>query len=132
MKKFFILLLALIIACNLYAATNKYDFVWKANPEPDMSSYKLFVWEGFDTTLVDTVLYNYFGNFDHDSLVAIYPDSLLQLVDIYKSEMDGKYIKLGIKAVDIAGNESDIAFSKAYKKTDLVKPTKVTMIEARK
>ena len=130
MRHFFLILLALIVSCSLYAADNAYDFLWDANPEPDMSAYKVWTWTGADTNAVKT--YQYHGIFSHDSLTAIYGAGQLILVDTYLSPMNGDYLQIGVSAIDSSGNESPIGYSGYFKKVDTQAPAMVKNIGVRK
>lgn len=125
---FTILLTLFIVICSI-ADMNNYNLVFKKNPEPDMLGYKIWFWEGPDTSVAilwpDDFIY--IGLFSHDSLVAIYGDTL-ELVDIYPSEMNGEYLQGAAVAVDSALNESSVSFTKFYKKEDLNPPSQVSFI----
>lgn len=126
----YIFICLLLTSCLCQAQSNDYDFIWDANSESDMKSYKFWVWEGNDT--LTATFENYHGEFSHDSLVTIYGTDSLILVDTYSSLENGEYIIIATKAMDIDLNESDFSYSKAYKKDDKVSPMNMAGLEIRK
>jgi len=123
MKKLVILIALLLSGCNLYAQTNAYDFYWIPNSEPDMGTYKIWTWEGPDTTTI--LEYQFLGQFSHDSLVAIWGTEYVELTDIYPSVENGEYVGYSISAVDTSGNESGVGYSWFYKKVNTIDPSMV-------
>ena len=118
-----VLILGFIVSCNLFAQDNAYDFIWDANSEPDMYSYRIWVWEGADTVGITIDDFAYHGEFSHDSLVTEYYPEPLRLVDTYISAENGEYLKFAGKAVDDSGFISiNYSYSPFVKKDDSIPP----------
>lgn len=121
-----LLLICLFLTSCCFAQSNDYDFIWDPNIEPDIKSYKIWIWEGKDTTQAVIENFQYHGEFPHDSLVVAWGLDSLVLVDTYSSLENGEYLKWAIKAIDFDLNQSvNYAYSKAYKKDDKVCPADV-------
>ncbi|GAG14718.1 unnamed protein product [marine sediment metagenome] len=80
--------------------------VWDSNPEPDMSHYRFYFWQSSDSNTWAlsnlTYLYDIPHSFTVDSIMT---DSLSITLD---------YFAAGATAVDSAGNESDMGYSKIW------------------
>jgi len=128
MKKILLLFLLVISisGCDIFAQNpvNSYDLSFAPNQD-NPTGYKLYAWEGPDTTVFDTTQLAYVGFFNHDSLVQIYggaPTDTLKLVDVYPSAENGEWLIMALKAVNTAGLESGFALSPFYHKAFITKP----------
>lgn len=118
----------LLFAICLMANINKYNVIFKKNTESDILGYKLWFFEGKDSTkFVWPDSARYVGFFSHDSLVNMYGDTL-ELIDVYPSEENGELLQAIVIAIDSSFNLSEPSFSKIYIKNDKVPPSRVSFV----
>jgi len=126
-KQILVAALFMILVGSCAAQTNLFDYSFHSN-SPDASYYTFMAWEGIDTLGVTIDNMAVIGNFDHDSLYAIYGDDM-ELIDVYESAWNGQYLKGAIIAVKITVADtlySDWCYSKAYLKDDKIPPNTPT------
>ena len=115
----YLLLLLLIVGCSVKADVKTYNLSWDANTEPDLAGYKIYQWIGADTTLspLDTLI-------SGANYTQYYIKTITETTTTIQAESDGiNYIQVGMSAIDVSGNESNLGLSKFYLTLDSDAPS---------
>ena len=104
----------------VYEGEHQYKFSWNANPEPDMSHYFLFGWNGTDTSQTpfkeNTAASRYFSyrlkQIPHYSGATVIKDTVTYVAN-------GNWLHFAVAAVNQNGGISKIGTSNFLKSEDL-------------
>ena len=79
-----------------------YEIFFHANSEVDIDRCFVYTIESQDTTITPTWdQMSLLGSFDHDSLLALYPDSTLRVQSLF--EPNGENIMVAVRVVNTSG-----------------------------
>ena len=124
-----IVIVLVLIGMFSHAQTYDYKVSWLANTETDMWRYRVYLWEGKDTTqsplTVGTAAEGYVDYFykfvSHENT-----DTIKTTVS---SPMNGNYLQVAVAAEDSSSNLSVIAVSNFLKKDDKQAPSQPKEVE---
>ena len=111
--------------------SNPFDVSFNLNDNNNIPSgkgategYDIFVWEGSDTTGVDSSDMVQIWSGIHNDLLLLFPSGTVDLVNVYPSELNGEYIIAGSRTYNYGVDEdmqiitqySNFLYSKAFEK----------------
>ncbi len=124
-------IIVVLILIGMFSVAQTYDYKvsWLANTETDMWRYRVYLWEGKDTTQSPFVegtaaegYADYFYKFvNHENV-----DTIKTTVS---SPMNGNYLQVAVAAEDSSSNLSVIAVSNFLKKDDKQAPAQPKKVE---
>jgi len=119
-----LVLVALGIGLLTQTAAHTYIITWSANTEPDMKEYRLYIWEGADTTQ-SPFEPGISGNSYQQHFVKTIPHQfgVDTITTTYDAIQNGEWIQAAVAAVDSAGNVSGVGVSNFLRKVDTTPPT---------
>jgi hypothetical protein len=105
-----------------YQGEHFYKFRWSANPEPDMSHYYLFAWNGDDTTnspFTDNSSAHQYMSYRIKQIPHI--SSSTNIMDTVAYVANGNWLHFAVAAVNQQGGISKIGTSNFLKSEDLTR-----------